>query len=63
MSDLNAAFEAATAAFPKWSKVPAVQRGIILKKASALSNDSLSKRRVRSNQAMPSRTTMSSSTM
>ena len=34
-----AAIEAAEAAFPKWSKVPAVQRGIILKKASALLNE------------------------
>jgi hypothetical protein len=35
----------------------------MVKKASALSKDSLSKRLVRSSQAMPSRTLASSSTM
>ncbi|NAT17695.1 succinate-semialdehyde dehydrogenase, partial [Pseudomonas syringae pv. actinidifoliorum] len=34
-----AAIDAAEAAFPAWSKLPAVQRGAILKKASALLND------------------------
>jgi succinate-semialdehyde dehydrogenase/glutarate-semialdehyde dehydrogenase len=34
-----AAIEAAETAFTTWSKVPAVQRGIILKKASALLNE------------------------